>query len=85
MGWIDYKKAYDMIPHSWILECLELLGAAQKVKTLLENSMNGWQTELQTEKVLEVPPSKGASSRVIPYPPPFCSLYDSAVPSSLKG
>ena len=46
MGWIDYKKAYDMIPHSWILECLELFGAAQNVKTLLENSMNGWQTEL---------------------------------------
>ena len=21
--WIDYKKAYDMIPHSWILECLK--------------------------------------------------------------
>ena len=35
-----------MITHSWILECLELFGAAQNVKTLLENSMNGWQTEL---------------------------------------
>ena len=34
-----------MIPHSWILECLELFGAAQNVKTLLENSMNGWQTD----------------------------------------
>ena len=31
---------------SRILECLELFGAAQNVKTLLENSMNGWQTEL---------------------------------------
>ena len=20
MAWIDYKKAYDMVPHSWILE-----------------------------------------------------------------
>ena len=22
MAWIDYKKAYDMVPHSWILEAL---------------------------------------------------------------
>ena len=20
MAWIDYKKAYDMVPHSWIIE-----------------------------------------------------------------
>ena len=25
MTWIDYKKAYDMIPHSWILENLGLV------------------------------------------------------------
>ena len=24
MAWIDYKKAYDMVPHSWIIECLDL-------------------------------------------------------------
>ena len=22
MGWIDYRKAYDLVPHSWILEML---------------------------------------------------------------
>ena len=26
---IYYKKAYDMVPHSWIKECLELFGAAE--------------------------------------------------------
>ena len=26
---IDHKKAYDMVPHSWIKECLELFGAAE--------------------------------------------------------
>ena len=46
LGWIDYKKAYDMIPHPWILECLGLVGTAQNVKNLLANSMNGWKTEL---------------------------------------
>lgn len=29
MAWIDYKKAYDMIQHSWILECLELIGISE--------------------------------------------------------
>ena len=46
MGWKDYKKAYDMVPHSWILECLILFGAAENIRSLLENSMMSWQTEL---------------------------------------
>jgi len=28
MAWIDYKKAYDMVPHSWILESVTLVGIA---------------------------------------------------------
>ena len=32
MVWIDYKKAYDMIPHSWIIECLDLVGVAENIK-----------------------------------------------------
>ena len=24
MGWIDYKKAFDMVPYSWILKCLDI-------------------------------------------------------------
>ena len=25
MAWIDYKKAFDMVTHSWIPKCLEFL------------------------------------------------------------
>ena len=39
MAWIDYKKAYDMVPHSWIIECLDLFGVAENIKSLLVNSM----------------------------------------------
>ena len=39
MAWIDYKKAYDMLPHSWIIECLDLLRVAENIKSLLVNSM----------------------------------------------
>ena len=39
MAWIDYKKAYDMVPRSCIIECLDLFGVAENIKTLLVNSM----------------------------------------------
>ena len=32
MAWIDYRKAYDMVPHSWIIECLEIFGVARNVE-----------------------------------------------------
>ena len=35
MAWIDYKKAYDMVPHSWI-----------NIKSLLVNSMEKWKVML---------------------------------------
>ena len=39
MAWMDYMKAYDMVPHSWIIECLDLFGVAKNIKKLLVNSM----------------------------------------------
>ena len=46
MAWIDHKKAYDMVPHSWIKECLDLFGAAENIKTLFVNSMEKWRVML---------------------------------------
>ena len=31
MAWIDYKKVYDMVPHSYIIECLDLFGVAENI------------------------------------------------------
>ena len=28
MAWIDYRKAYDLVPHSWVNECIEMFGIA---------------------------------------------------------
>ena len=42
MAWIDYRKAYDSVPHSWILECLNMLGVADNVRSFLEKSMKKW-------------------------------------------
>ena len=38
MPWIDYRKAYDMVPHSRIIESLDLFGVAENIKSLLVNS-----------------------------------------------
>ena len=46
IAWIDYKKAYDMVPHLWIKECLELFGVAENIKTLLVNSIEKWRVML---------------------------------------
>lgn len=46
MAWIDYRKAYDMVPHSWIHECIEMFGIAKNVERFLKDSMTRWRTEL---------------------------------------
>ncbi|CAB3978867.1 Hypothetical predicted protein [Paramuricea clavata] len=46
MAWIDYRKAYDMVPHSWIVECMSMFKIAANVRTFVESSMENWKTEL---------------------------------------
>ena len=46
MEWLDYKKAYGMVPYSWISEILDLTGVADNIKNLVVNSMRNWGTVL---------------------------------------
>ena len=46
MAWIDYRKAYDMVPHLQIIECLDLFRVAENIKSLLVNSMEKWKVML---------------------------------------
>ena len=48
MAWIDYKKAYDFVPHSWINECMEMFGIAENVRNLLKKSMEQWNLSLSS-------------------------------------
>ena len=48
MAWIDYKKAYDMVPHSWIQESLELSGVANNVVEIIARLMKTWNVELKS-------------------------------------
>ena len=46
MAWLDYKKAYDMVPHSLIVECFKMAQEPQNVTKSLQRSMRNWKTEL---------------------------------------
>ena len=46
MGWIDYKKAFDMISYSWFLKCLNIFKVADNINGLVKQSMLNWETEL---------------------------------------
>ena len=55
MAWIDYRKAYDIAPHSWIFECTRMVALAKIIITLKENSMENWKTVLTSnQKVLGI-------------------------------
>ena len=46
MGWIDYKKAYDMLPQSWILHSLKMYKISHEVINFIEQTMRTWRVEL---------------------------------------
>ena len=46
MAWVAFKKAYDMVPHSWIVETLRMFGVAENLIHVLSISMSKWKTNL---------------------------------------
>ena len=46
VAWIDYKKAYDMVPHSWIVECLGMVGVSEQIQLFLSESTKAWRVDL---------------------------------------
>ena len=39
MGWVDYKKTYDMVPHSWIITTVGMVVLADNIIGLIKESM----------------------------------------------
>jgi len=54
MAWIAYQKAFDRVPHSWIIKSLELNGINNKVIAFTTKAMTYWRTcmHLHTENEL---------------------------------
>ena len=46
VAWIDYRKAYNMVPHSWIEKRMNMFGVAVNVRSFISESMKHWNTEL---------------------------------------
>ena len=46
MAWIDFKKAYDMVPQSWIINCLKMYKISDKVINSIEKTVKTWKVEL---------------------------------------
>ena len=46
MAWIDYKKAYDMVPKSWIIHCLKMYKISHEFINFIKQTMQIWRVEL---------------------------------------
>ena len=49
MAWIDYKKTYDMVPHSWIINSLKMYKMykiSDEVINFIDKTMKTWRVEL---------------------------------------
>jgi len=44
MAWTDHQKAFDRVPHSWIIKSLELTGLNNKVISFSKKVMSYWRT-----------------------------------------
>jgi len=43
---VDYKKAFESVPHSWILKCFEIYKISPEMKDFIKASMTKWKTTL---------------------------------------
>ena len=46
LAWIDYKKAFDSIPHSWLLETLKIHRTPDILIEFLRSAMEQWDLDL---------------------------------------
>ena len=46
MAWIVYQKAFDRVPHNWIIKSLELIGINNKVISFTQKVMTYQKTRM---------------------------------------
>ena len=68
MAWLDYRKAYGLVPHSRINECMEMFGIAENLRTFCKRVRNsGGYRWRQMVKIWERLMWKGGYSRETVY------------------
>ena len=51
--WLDYKKAFDSVPHSWILESLKLAKVRDVIIQAISQLMLKWRTQARLNREKE--------------------------------
>ena len=46
VAWIDYQKAYDSVPHSWIIECMDMYKIDNSIVNFMRHTMPSWRTTM---------------------------------------
>ena len=46
MAWVHYQTAYDSVPHSWLLRCLQLHKISPVLCRFLSRVMKSWKTSM---------------------------------------
>lgn len=46
IAWIDYQKAFDSIPHSWLLETMNIYRAPSTLMSFISKTITMWNTDL---------------------------------------
>ena len=47
VGWIDFEKAYDRVPHKWVTSVLDTVRAPRWVRTIVGHLQPMWQTVMR--------------------------------------
>ena len=50
MAWINYKKAYDMVLHSWIINSLKMYKISDEVINFIDKAMITWRVDSRRKK-----------------------------------
>ena len=51
MSWIDYRKAYNSVPHSWLMECFSPYSVHPLIYQLLSKVMKLWKVQLFSSNI----------------------------------
>ena len=46
VAWIEFRKAFDLVPHQWVKATLKTIQAPQWIKRLLKGVIPQWKTDI---------------------------------------
>ena len=58
VAWIDFKKAFDMVPHPWVRDMLRAVRAPRLVRRTIKRLMKMWRTNVELcggDKTIRIP------------------------------